>query len=170
MDTTRENFKMDSQEGALTYRKAVIGDIDLLAATRVEFYIGIHIELSDDEKEKFCEHNRAYFVESLADGSFFAYLAFDGDRLAATSGINFYSTPPTHKNPTGMMAYISNMYTKPDYRGRGIATRLLTMIIEEARRRGCGKITLSATDMGRPIYKKFGFTDADRDMNYHFSE
>ena len=38
-----------------------------------------------------------------------------------------------------------NVYTAPDYRGQGIAMRMVEMLIEEARRRGITEISLDAT-------------------------
>lgn len=52
------------------------------------------------------------------------------------------------------------MYTKPEYRGRGIATSMLARLAEEAKRRGVKKLWLGASKMGRPVYEKFGFKDS----------
>ena len=60
------------------------------------------------------------------------------------------------------------MFTKPEYRGKGIATRLFEMTVAEAQKRGCGKVVLHATDMGRPIYEKFGFFVPNGAMEYYF--
>ena len=56
------------------------------------------------------------------------------------------------------------MYTKLEYRKRGIANTLFSKMIDEAKCRGCTQILLNATDAGRPIYEKFGFTDTKGDM------
>ena len=154
----------------ITYRLAGVADLELLTQTRLEFLEEGGSGLNDSQKAEMYAQNRAYFDETLRDGSFAAYLAFDGEQLAATSGISFYSTPPNTKNTTGKTAYIANMFTKPEYRGRGIATRLFDMAVKEARRRGCGKVALSATDMGRPIYNKYGFFTPKGAMEYFFDK
>ena len=53
---------------------------------------------------------------------------------------------PTHHNPSGNKAYIMNMYTNPKYRRKGIA------------------ISLEATDMGKPLYEKYGFKKMNNEM------
>ena len=151
-----------------TYRVALISDLELLTRTRVEFFANIHKDMTDTQKAEIYSCNKAYFEETLKDNTFTAYLAFDGGMLVATSGVNFYKTPPNPKNPTGKTAYISNMFTKPEYRGKGIATRLFEMTVAEAQKRGCGKVVLHATDMGRPIYEKFGFFIPNGAMEYYF--
>jgi GNAT superfamily N-acetyltransferase len=153
----------------VTYRKAVLKDLELLSETRVEFITTRYKDMADQKKSELYANTKAYFTKTLEDGSFVAFLAFEGDRLAATSGVNFYQNPPNASNISGITAYVSNMYTKPEFRGRGIATRLLSLVTAEARERGCGKATLVATEMGRPIYQKFGFTAADNVMDYYFN-
>lgn len=40
-------------------------------------------------------------------------------------------------------------------------------MIDEAKAKGCTKILLNATKMGRTLYKKFGFCDIADEMVYH---
>jgi len=72
--------------------------------------------------------------------------------------------PPNYSNQSGKVAYIMNMYTLPEYRRQGVAAELLKRTIEGAKACGYSKITLHATDMGRPLYEKFGFRDVQGDM------
>ena len=71
---------------------------------------------------------------------------------------------PTFHNPTGQKAYIMNMYTKLEYRRNGIAYKTLDLLIEEAKRKGITAISLEATDMGRPLYEKYGFVKINDEM------
>ena len=151
----------------LLYRKATVTDIELLTTARVEFFGDIHKNLTDEEKIEIYDSNREYFEETLTDGRFIAFLAFDDDVLVGTSGVSFYRTPPNLRNKTET-AYIANMFTKQEYRGRGIATKLFAMTLAEAKKRGCGKAVLHATDMGKPIYEKFGFFVPNGAMEYYF--
>jgi len=60
-----------------------------------------------------------------------------------------------------------NMYTLHEYRKRGIGNELFGRIMDEAKERGYKKITLYATDMGRPLYLQHGFEDVEGDMVYY---
>ncbi|WP_411932304.1 GNAT family N-acetyltransferase [Priestia megaterium] len=53
------------------------------------------------------------------------------------------------------------MYTEESYRGQGIATKLLTKLVAEAKTAGIIEIWLGASKLGRPVYKKFGFKETD---------
>lgn len=55
------------------------------------------------------------------------------------------------------LGWIGMMLTDPAYRGRGFAHSLMERAIESLRERKLHWIKLDATDMGRPVYERFGF-------------
>lgn len=71
---------------------------------------------------------------------------------------------PTYHNPSGYKAYIMNMYTHPDYRRRGIAYKMLDILVNEAKSKGINAISLETTEMGRPVYEKYGFVQMKNEM------
>lgn len=58
----------------------------------------------------------------------------------------------------GPVAWIAMVLTDPAYRGRGFASRLLERALADLRERRVESVRLDATDLGRPVYEKFGFT------------
>ncbi len=150
----------------IEFRKATIEDIDTLAKVRIDFLCEAN-QLTEEEKEVLLTANRQYFTETMADSSFAAWIALDGADIAGTSGITFYKVPPNASCPTGKTAYISNMFTYPCFRKQGIASRLFSLIVDEAKINGYKKVLLNATDMGKPLYARFGFQDTAGDMFYY---
>ena len=61
-----------------------------------------------------------------------------------------------------------NMYTHPEYRRKGIALHMLDLLVKEARQAGIGFISLEATEMGRPLYEKYGFVKMNDEMALPF--
>ena len=57
-----------------------------------------------------------------------------------------------------------NMYTRPEYRRLGIASRMLDLLVEDARSKQIAFISLEATAMGRPLYEKYGFVPMSDEM------
>lgn len=66
--------------------------------------------------------------------------------------------------PSGNKAYIMNMYTNPEYRRQGIAYKTLDMLIRDIKNKGITAISLEETDMGRPLYEKYGFVKMNDEM------
>ena len=52
------------------------------------------------------------------------------------------------------------MYVEPDYRCRGIGTKILNGLVEKIRERGLKVIMLNASDMGKMMYEKIGFVES----------
>ena len=57
-----------------------------------------------------------------------------------------------------------NMYTDPRYRRKGIAYKTLDLLVRDAKSKGITAISLEATDMGQPLYEKYGFVKMDHEM------
>ena len=107
-----------------------------------------------------------YYRRHLADDTFVSWLAVDGDRIVATSGISIVEKPPYFGCPTGKIGLLSSMYTEKAYRRQGIARELLGRVMEEARLRGCGAVQITASDMGVYLYGSYGFTKNGNFMQY----
>ncbi|MCQ2011393.1 MAG: GNAT family N-acetyltransferase [Sporolactobacillus sp.] len=107
-----------------------------------------------------------YFETSLEDGSFVSWIALVDDKIIATSGMSFSRRPPYYENPSGYVGTLSCMHTLSAYRRKGIATKLLNHVIDEARQRHCGKVTITASAMGKLLYKSYGFKQKDNYLDY----
>lgn len=149
---------------SIVYRRADIGDIDILTASRVTVLRAANGLDDSADMSVIEEESRKYYERALADNSHTAYLVFDGERLVGTGGVSYYTVMPTCDVPTGKKAYIMNMYTAPEYRRQGIATRTLDLLVQDAKSRGVTFITLEATQMGRPLYERYGFVKMENEM------
>ena len=143
---------------SLLYRRAGSHDRELLTRLRLEVLRAANgleedVDLSRTELE-----SRRYYETCFPEDSHAAWLVFDGEEVVGTGAVSFYQVMPTYHNPSGKKAYIMNMYTRPDYRRRGIAHRVLELLTAEAEMRQIDVVTLEATAAGRPLYEAFGFT------------
>jgi len=141
-----------------------------LVNLRVEFLKEAQ-KISNTKKDKKLSNSlKEYFVNGFKKKEFISWVAKDNNKIIATSGLCFYTLPPSYKNMTGKIGYIMNMYTKPDYRRTGIATELFKKMIEEADKLGIIKICLHATDAGKSVYLKHGFTEENTEMKLYLDE
>ena len=148
----------------MEFRKATAEDIDLLVRTRIEVLraangLADSADMSEVEKQ-----SRAYYEKALADGTHTALLVSDHGQFIGAGGISYYRIMPTYHNPTGRKGYIMNMYTRPEYRRKGIASHTLDLLIQDARENGLASVSLEATEAGRPLYEKYGFSGMKDEM------
>lgn len=148
----------------LTYKKATLDDVEILIRTRIEVLRAAN-KLSENVDVKEVEKtSREYYQIALQDETHTAYLVFDEEKIVGTGGVSYFQVMPTYHNPSGKKAYIMNMYTNPQYRRKGIAMKTLGLLVEDAKSRGISAISLEATDMGKPLYEKFGFVKMNDEM------
>lgn len=107
-----------------------------------------------------------YYKRHLADGTFVSWLAVDGGRIVGTSGMSFVEKPPYFGCPSGRIGLLSSMFTQKEYRRKGIAKELLSRVVEEARKYGCGAVHITASDMGVYLNEDFGFVKNNNFLQY----
>lgn len=146
------------------YKRATIENIDELVRTRIIVLRAANRLLDDVDMSIVEQESYAYYKRALESGEHIAYLVYDNEKFIGAGGVSFYQVMPTYHNPTGKKAYIMNMYTAPEYRRRGIVFRTLDLLIKDAKELGVLQIALEATDMGRPLYEKYGFVKMEDEM------
>jgi GNAT superfamily N-acetyltransferase len=139
--------------GSITYRKLNKADIQEFIALRLEQLQ----EEGADPSFDLAPSLFAFYEKHFDDGTFISWLALDGEKIIATSGMSFVEKPPYYSNPTGKIGLLSSMYTLKPYRRKGIANQLLDKVINEARQYGCSVVHITASDMGVYLYREYGF-------------
>ncbi len=145
----------------MNYRKADKNDVRQLVELRKKQLIdeGCYSENHiDDELER-------YFSTSISNKNLVVWLATENEYIIGTAGVCFFQYPPSFSNITGKIAYITNVYTRNEYRKQGIATRLLELIMEEVKNEGCKFVRLHASSQGKKLYEKMGFADVEGFMS-----
>ena len=148
----------------LLYKRATIEDIDMLTKTRIRVLRAAN-SLSDDiDMNEVEKQSYDYYGRALCDNTHIAYLVFDEKRFVGSGGVSFFQVMPTYHNVSGNKAYIMNIYTEPAYRRRGIAYKILDLLVSDVRSKEITSISLEATEAGRPLYEKYGFVKVDDEM------
>jgi GNAT superfamily N-acetyltransferase len=104
----------------------------------------------------------------FAEGNQTTLLVIDKNEAVACATICYAAYLPTLCHPAGNRAHIMNVYTRETYRRKGIAKRMVEMLIEEAKEKGFTHISLDATEMGKPLYASLGFQASDEYMELNF--
>ena len=154
----------------ITYRRLTENELDEIIWLRIsqltEEYTSEGRTVPEDVDLK--EALMAFYKRNMAAGTYVSWLAFDGEKIVGTSGMSFAEKPPYFTCPSGKLGILSSMYTDPDYRRMGIASELLTRVVQEAKDYGCGTIYITASDMGVKLYEAHGFKHNGNFMQYNF--
>lgn len=148
----------------LLYKRAGLSDLEQLTEIRMRVVRALHALPPSVDLSAFAAASRRYYEESLVKGTHVSYLAFADGMWAGAGDIDFYQVLPSYRNSSGKKAYIMNLYTEPVFRKQGIASAILDLLVKEARERGVSSISLKATEMGRPLYDKYGFVSVPEEM------
>ena len=89
-------------------------------------------------------------IRTIELGDYFGY--FDGDRLIAMAGERFQA---------GSLREISGVCTHPDYQGRGLARKLMNLLIQRHMKRGETSCLHVMRDnvIAHNLYERMGFRD-----------
>ncbi|MDM5076459.1 GNAT family N-acetyltransferase [Aeromonas media] len=138
-------------------REALAADIPALVRLRMALFCEVG-ELDDPLADAaLWQATQAYFSAAQADGSARSWLVEVEGEAVACGTLALFVRPPYPGNLAGCEAYLLNMYTRPAWRKRGMASALLDAMARHAREQQLGKLWLHASDEGRPLYERLGF-------------
>ena len=111
-----------------------------------------------DEHARVCE---AFFARELADPKSFlrSWVAVAGRRIVGGASLAVVPTLPRYSMAgySGFDGRVRDVYVEPELRGRGIARALMAAVIADARALRVDRLSLGASEMGKPLYLKIGF-------------
>lgn len=145
----------------IIYRKTTKADMKILMKLRLEMLREVNGLPGEYEyDENFISESRRYFES----GEQTTVIASNGETLVGCASLSYTWIMPTFSHPTGNRAHLMNVYTRADYRRRGISKKMVEILIDEAKENGVTEISLDATEMGRPLYESLGFKASDSCM------
>ena len=134
-----------------------IHDVEVLMQWRMEVLRCVFSIPTDADTTSLEQANRHYYERHLPDGSHIACIASVNGEMAGSGGVCFQEEMPSSDNPCGRCAYLMNIYVRPDYRGRGVARRIVRWLVGQALAQGISKIYLETSDVARKLYADLGF-------------
>jgi GNAT superfamily N-acetyltransferase len=152
-----------------TFRKATLDDLDLLVQLRHDFVTSFNHPVSD-QGQVALNNYREFLQDVMTNATFVQWLAESDGEVVAYGSVNFYRLPPTRRRINGREAYIGNMFTCPNYRRKGLGSKILLLLVDEAQAANCTSVALNASEEGRALYEKFGFQCDDDTMKLQLEE
>lgn len=134
-------------------------DFDKLIRVRFDYFTADNYELTDEMRKRINTQLAEYYEKHLNNDFFAALVEDDDGKLAATAFLVISDMPANTLCPTGRYGKVLNVLTYEQYRRKGYATAAMKMLIEEAKRQNLSYMELSASEMGKGVYKKLGFQE-----------
>ena len=137
-------------------RPATVEDLAVILAHRRAMFLDMNWA-PPERVEQVMPAFAEWLGPRLESGEARAWLATVDGRPVGGAMTWTYGWFPQVSNPTGRVGHIMNVYVEPAWRRRGLARRLTRTCMDDLFSRGIRRITLHASDKGRPLYESLGF-------------
>ena len=146
-----------------TIRQCTLNDAATIARHRVEMFRDMGDVPTEALARDLLERSTSALAALLADGSYVGWFAIDaGGSVIAGAGVHIKLQLPrishdhvrVEESPVPLAV---NVYTEPQWRGKGVARALMRELMRWAAEQGTDRVVLHASDAGRPLYESLGF-------------
>ena len=145
----------------MNIRKAGLGDIDILIKLRFDYRNDRNKTMTQEEQENLRQNLKIYFQKYIPANGFIAFIAEDNGNILSTAFLSVAERPPMAAFPSSLCGTVYNVFTYPEFRKQGIATKVMTALLEEAKKLDVVHVDLLATDDGKYLYEKLGFSEPE---------
>ena len=142
---------------SIRIRSTTLDDIDLLIKLRIDFLVEENTVSGHDDIKMLEDRIKTYLIKAIPDGGFIAVVAEEDGQALGTAFLSISERPPRSAATTNLLGTVHNVYTYPHHRRKGIASKVMKALLEEAKAAEVATINLLATDSGKPLYDKLGF-------------
>jgi GNAT superfamily N-acetyltransferase len=145
--------------GTLAFRPAKAADLKDVVILKLKMFedAGFSKRLAANVESLVYSHYQGLYADNLA----IHFLAVADRQIVAMAGAFIKSDIPYcfFRNPH--YGFIGDVYTRQEWRGKGLARRLSQEAIQWLRTQGMGEVHLLASEHGRPLYQSLGFVPSD---------
>lgn len=142
----------------MIFNKATLIDIGVLTDLRIAYLQEDLDNITNKDLEVMQASLPSYYEKHL-NKDLIVYVARDEMDIVSCAFLLIVEKPMSPSFITGKTGTVLNVYTKPEYRKKGYAKELVTMMLEDAKAEGVSIIELKATEDGYSLYKSVGFED-----------
>jgi GNAT superfamily N-acetyltransferase len=150
-----------------TIRPARLADIDELVELRSEF------TFEDAEPETpragYEEECHAFLIDALQGGRWEIWVAEADGRIVSHAFVALVDKVPRPVDEETRIAYLTNVYTRPAWRGRGIGTAVIAQAQAAAREADVELMIVWPSDKSVGFYERLGFAKPDEPLIWHAS-
>lgn len=140
------------------FEKATVQDISTLTELRIAYLQEDLGKITDADLELIKSSLPSYYEKHL-NRDVMVYVARNEVDIVSCAFLLIVEKPMSPSFITGKTGTVLNVYTRSEYRKKGYAKKLMTMMLEDATAQGVSVIELKSTEDGYSLYKAVGFED-----------
>lgn len=142
----------------ISVRLATPDDVPTIIRHRYQMFVAMGGDPEETHKAVYQVGHDEWLRPKVESGTYIGYMAVNEQgEVIAGAGLWLMDWLPGPYAPEGVVGYLCNVFTEEAYRGKGIARRLVEMAVAECRKRKLKRMSLHASDAGRPLYESMGF-------------
>lgn len=142
----------------MIFEKASINDLTSLVELRIEYLTEDYRDMLESQIVLISERLPDYYHKHL-NKDLFAYICRKEEKIISCCFLYITEKPPNPAFINGKTGTVLNVYTKPEYRKKGIAGKLIKLLLSDSEKMNLDFVELKATDAGYNLYKSLGFED-----------
>jgi GNAT superfamily N-acetyltransferase len=141
----------------LIVRPATLRDLDTLVQQRRAMWTDLGLR-DPARHHKADKTYRRWAKTRMRNHQLMGWLVENGTGAIAGGGCLWLQPiQPNPKRTKTLQPCLLSMYTDPDFRRQGVASKIVDKAVEWSRNHGYERLMLHASEMGRTVYKKSGF-------------
>jgi GNAT superfamily N-acetyltransferase len=139
-------------------RAATVADVAAIAHHRAEMFRDMGL-VREEERATLAAGSAHFLADALPGGTYRGWVAELDGVVVAGAGVILRPLLPRPGHPNGASEVeVLNVYTEPEHRRHGLARALMHAVLDWCAGQNIAKVTLHASDAGRPLYESLGFT------------
>lgn len=150
----------------MVIRLAEVKDITQLIKMRWDFTIEHDESKRIASYEDFERECHDFLEKAISDNQWFIWIAEDGGRIVSHIYIELIQKVPRPGRKTYPFAYMTNVYTLPEYRNKGVGSQLLQTINNWMKEHMYEFIIVWPSDESIRYYQKNGYVHSTEPMEY----
>lgn len=152
----------------MNIRQIHANDIGQLIRLRFDFTAEFK-EVDPDLMESFREKCSTFFEEMLEGNRWVGWVAEVDKRIVSHVFVQIIDTIPRPGRKKSPFGYVTNVYTIPEYRSRGIGSLVMKEVHRWAREKGLTFLVVWPSELSVEFYERHGFHRAEEVMEHHLS-
>ncbi|RFB14810.1 GNAT family N-acetyltransferase [Bacillus sp. HNG] len=147
-------------------RLAETKDIKQLIRMRWDFTIEYDESKKNESYDDFEKECQLFLEKAMNSGQWFIWVAEDHGKITSHIYIELIQKVPRPGRTTYPFAYMTNVYTVPEYRNAGIGSKVISTINEWIKENNFEFVIVWPSDESIHYYQKNGYVHCTEPMEY----